>query len=223
MGEQIPQAVIRRLPRYYRYLKDIQKKGEDKISSFKMSEEMGLSASQIRRDLNCFGGFGQQGYGYGVEKLKNEIAHILGLDKRYNVIVVGAGRIGQALMGYDGFEKEAFSMKAIFDNDSNKIGIPVNGKLIRHIDEIESFLNENYIDIAMLCTPKENTKKAANMLIDLGIKAIWNFAPIDVEERNNVAVENVHLSDSLYVLSYKLDNNQKRNEKDDVQNYGSNL
>lgn len=216
MSEQISQAVIRRLPRYYHYLSDIEKKGEDRVSSFKMSEEMGLNASQIRRDLNCFGGFGQQGYGYSVAKLKKEIAHILGLDKRYNVIVVGAGRIGQALMGYESFEKEAFHMAAIFDNDLNKIGMIVNGKSVKHMDELSDYLNKNRIDIAMLCTPKENTKQAARTLMENGIKAIWNFAPIDVEVQTDVAVENVHLSDSLYVLSYKLDNNQKRKNKNDV-------
>lgn len=212
MSEQISQAVIRRLPRYYRYLTDMEKRGEDRVSSFKMSEEMGLNASQIRRDLNCFGGFGQQGYGYSVEKLKKEIAHILGLDKRYNVIVIGAGRIGQALMGYDSFEKEAFNMAAIFDNDKNKIGMRVNGSPVKHIDELPAYLNENKADIAMLCTPGENAKQAARVLTDCGIKAIWNFAPIDIEAPKDVAVENVHLSDSLYVLSYKLDNNQKRNK-----------
>ena len=216
MSEQISQAVIKRLPRYYRYLKDIEKRGEDRVSSFKMSEEMGLNASQIRRDLNCFGGFGQQGYGYSVEKLKKEIAHILGLDKRYNVIVVGAGRIGQALMGYESFEKEAFHMAAIFDNDSEKIGMLVNGRPVKHIKELSAYLDENKIDIAMLCTPKENAKQAAKLLTDCGIKAIWNFAPIDVEEQDGVAVENVHLSDSLYVLSYKLDTNSKRNGKNDI-------
>lgn len=216
MSEQISQAVIRRLPRYYRYLTDMEKRGEDRVSSFKMSEEMGLNASQIRRDLNCFGGFGQQGYGYSVEKLKKEIAHILGLDKRYNVIVIGAGRIGQALMGYDSFEKEAFNMAAIFDNDKNKIGMRVNGSPVKHIDELPAYLNENKADIAMLCTPGENAKQAARVLTDCGIKAIWNFAPIDVEAPKDVAVENVHLSDSLYVLSYKLDNNQKRNKNNDV-------
>lgn len=216
MSEQISQAVIKRLPRYYRYLKEIEKRGEDRVSSFKMSEDMGLNASQIRRDLNCFGGFGQQGYGYSVEKLKKEIAHILGLDKRYNVIVVGAGRIGQALMGYDGFEKEAFHMQAIFDNDGGKVGMLVNGKPIMHTNDLSAYLKENKIDIAMLCIPKENAKQAAKFLADCGIKAIWNFAPIDVGEQNGVAVENVHLSDSLYVLSYKLDANQKRNENNDI-------
>ncbi len=204
MSEKISPAVIRRLPRYYRYLEELEVKNLDKISSSQMSLEMGLNASQIRRDLNCFGGFGQQGYGYSVSKLKKEIAHILGLDKRYNVIIIGAGRIGQALMGYKNFMLEGFNVVDIFDSDEKKVGTNIEGRHVLGIDELDGYLRAHHIDIAIICTPKEAAQKSADLLVSFGIKAIWNFAPIDVAVRRGVAVENVHLSDSLYVLSYKV-------------------
>ncbi|MEA4853214.1 MAG: redox-sensing transcriptional repressor Rex [Christensenella sp.] len=203
MSEKISPAVIRRLPRYYRYLEELEGNGIDKISSSQMSIEMGLNASQIRRDLNCFGGFGQQGYGYSVAKLKKEIAHILGLDQCYKVIIVGAGRIGQALLGYKNFMLEGFNVVDIFDNDPSKIGTLVQGRMIRAISDLEYYLKDKNIDIAIICTPKEYAQQSADLLVSFGIKAIWNFAPTDVSVRRGVAVENVHLSDSLYVLSYK--------------------
>ena len=204
MSEKISPAVIHRLPRYYRYLEELEGKGMDKISSSQMSLEMGLNASQIRRDLNCFGGFGQQGYGYSVQKLKKEIARILGLDKRYNVIIVGAGRIGQALMGYKNFMLEGFNVIDIFDNDPSKIGTDIQGRKVQSIAGLDTYLKDGDIDIAIICTPKEYAQQSADLLVSFGIKAIWNFAPTDVAVRRGVAVENVHLSDSLYVLSYKL-------------------
>ncbi len=204
MSEKISPAVIRRLPRYYRYLEDLEGKGIDKISSSQMSIEMSLNASQIRRDLNCFGGFGQQGYGYSVGKLKKEIARILGLDKRYNVIIVGAGRIGQALLGYKNFMLEGFNIVDIFDSDPAKVGTLVEGRMVQDIAKMEPYLKDKDIDIAIICTPKEYAQQSADLLVSFGIKAIWNFAPTDVAVRRGVAVENVHLSDSLYVLSYKL-------------------
>ena len=148
MSEKISPAVIRRLPRYYRYLEELEGKGMDKISSSQMSLEMGLNASQIRRDLNCFGGFGQQGYGYSVQKLKKEIARILGLDKRYNVIIVGAGRIGQALMGYKNFMLEGFNVIDIFDNDPSKIGTDIQGRKVQSIAGLDTYLKDGDIDIA---------------------------------------------------------------------------
>ena len=204
MSEKISPAVIRRLPRYYRYLEELESKGIDKISSSQMSMEMSLNASQIRRDLNCFGGFGQQGYGYSVGKLKKEIARILGLDKRYNVIIVGAGRIGQALLGYKNFMLEGFNIVDIFDNDPAKVGAFIEGRMVQDIGKMEKYLKDKDIDIAIICTPKEYAQQSADLLVSFGIKAIWNFAPTDVAVRRGVAVENVHLSDSLYVLSYKL-------------------
>lgn len=204
MSDKISAAVIRRLPKYYRYLEELKNKDIDKISSSQMSLEMGLNASQIRRDLNCFGGFGQQGYGYSVEKLKHEIARILGLDQRYNVIIIGAGRIGQALIGYQNFMLEGFNVLDIFDNDLQKVGTEVVGHTVQSVTALCDYLKVNNIDIAIICTPKEEAQQSADLLVSFGIKAIWNFAPADVAVRKGVAVENVHLSDSLYVLSYKL-------------------
>ena len=204
MSEKISPAVIRRLPRYYRYLEELEGKGIDKISSSQMSIEMSLNASQIRRDLNCFGGFGQQGYGYSVGKLKKEIARILELDKRYNVIIVGAGRIGQALLGYKNFMLEGFNIVDIFDSDPSKVGAFIEGRIVQNVANMETYLKDKTIDIAIICTPKEYAQQSADLLVSFGIKAIWNFAPTDVAVRRGVAVENVHLSDSLYVLSYKL-------------------
>lgn len=206
MSEKIPQAVIRRLPRYYRYLEELLARGEDKISSSKMSSDMGLNASQIRRDLNCFGGFGQQGYGYSVSKLKNEIAHILGLDRTYKVIIIGAGRIGQALMGYSNFIREGFNIIDIFDGDPSKVGMTVEYKSVRHTSDLPEYLGRHSVDIAFICTPKEAAQSIADLLVSLGLRAIWNFAPVDVCVRKGVAVENIHLSDSLHVLAYSLAN-----------------
>ena len=197
-------SVIRRLPRYYRFLGELLDKGVTRISSKELSRLMKVTASQIRQDLNCFGGFGQQGYGYSVEKLKKEIARILGLDQRYNVIVIGAGRIGQALMGYKNFMLEGFNVVDIFDNDPAKVGTEVLGREVMDVARLSSYLEEKNIDIAIICTPKEYAQQSADLLVSFGIKAIWNFAPTDVAVRRGVAVENVHLSDSLYVLSYKL-------------------
>jgi redox-sensing transcriptional repressor len=204
MDEKISQAVIRRLPRYYRYLEEVEANGVDKLSSSQMSSDMRLNASQIRRDFNCFGGFGQQGYGYSVSKLKMEIARILGLDKRYNVIVVGAGRIGQALMGYKNFMLEGFNIVAVFDKDESRIGTVTDGRTVLDIREIGAYLGENDVDIAVICAPKEVAQRTADLLVSCGIGAIWNFAPVDVAVRKGVVVENVHLSDSLYVLAYKV-------------------
>ena len=206
MNEKISKAVIRRLPRYYRYLTELSENGIEKVSSLKMSSDMSLNASQIRRDLNCFGGFGQQGYGYSVVKLRQEIAHILGIDKKYNVIVVGAGRIGQALMGYTNFNTEGFQINAIFDNDINKVGAEVFGKKVMHMSSIKEYLENNNVDIAFICTPKDSAQSLADYLVSLGICGIWNFAPVDVCVRKGVCVENVHLSDSLFVLSYLFSN-----------------
>ena len=204
---KISNAVIKRLPRYRRYLNELRKKGVDKISSNEFSSLIGYTASQIRQDLNNFGGFGQQGYGYSVDKLKQEIAHILGLDRSYNVVVIGAGRIGQALMGYRSFSEEGFHLVAIFDNDEGKVGEIACGKKVQHISYLEAYLKNNTVDIAFICTPKEGAQSTADYLVSLGIRAIWNFAPVDVCVRKGVSVENVHLSDSLYVLAYMFANN----------------
>ena len=181
--------------------------GEERISSSHMSEELGLNASQIRQDLNCFGEFGQQGYGYNIKRLRDEIAHILGLDGTYRVAIVGAGNIGRALISYCGFACKDFRITGIFDVRQELIGQKVNGCEIRHVDTLEAFVKENKIDLGIICTPKQAAQSTAVLLCRLGIRGIWNFAPVDVAVTGNVQVENVHLSDSLYVLLYHMGQN----------------
>jgi redox-sensing transcriptional repressor len=201
----ISTAVIKRLPRYYRYLGELIQNDVVRISSKELSQRMGVTASQIRQDLNNFGGFGQQGYGYNVDYLYNEIAKILGLENEYNVIIVGAGNLGQALANYTDFEKRKFMIKGLFDVNPRLVGMTVRGIEIKDIDEMETFVKNNNIDIAVLTLPKQKAPIVANDLVNAGIKGIWNFAPIDLELNNSdVIIENVHLSESLMTLSYKI-------------------
>ncbi len=202
MDERISEAVVRRLPKYYRYLSDLDALGVERISSSAMSKGMSLNASQIRRDLNCFGGFGQQGYGYSVKNLKQEIMHILGIDKNYHVVIIGSGNIGQALAFYKNFALEGYIIKAIFDVDSNRIGKKINNIEVKSMNELDAFLKTENIHIGILATPKGAAQDVADMLLKGGVTGIWNFAPIDVKVPDNAYVENVHLSDGLYVLSY---------------------
>ena len=214
MGErEISQAVIRRMPRYYRYLSDLLEAGVERISSNDLSRIMNVTASQIRQDLNNFGGFGQQGYGYNVKFLYDEIGKILGLTETHNIIVIGAGNLGQALANYVKFEKRGFIITALFDVNPALDGVLVRGKKIYMLDQLERFCTENKVDIAALTMPKAKADSIANRLVDLGIQAIWNFAHVDLELINkNVVVENVHLSDSLMQLSYNIVKNRKNIE-----------
>ncbi len=203
--KKISSAVIKRLPRYYRYLGELLENDVVRISSKELSIRMGVTASQIRQDLNNFGGFGQQGYGYNVEYLYSEIAKILGLEKTYNIIIVGAGNLGQALANYIDFEKSGFVVKGLFDVNPRIVGISVRGLEIQDIDNMENFVKSNHIDIAVLTLPKQKAPKIANDLSEWGIKGIWNFAPIDLNLKSDtVTVENVHLSESLMTLSYRI-------------------
>ena len=204
--EKISEAVVHRLPKYYRYLNDLEQKGIERISSWKMSSDLDLNASQIRRDLNCFGGFGQQGYGYQVIKLKEEIKKILGLGKKYAAVILGAGNIGQALINYLGFEKEGYNIAALFDVNEKLIGKELHGKKIYDMKDLGAYITENPVDIGIIATPKEVAQQAANLLMQYNVKAIWNFAPMDVTVQKGVKLENVHLSDSLYVLCYRINN-----------------
>lgn len=201
-------AVIKRLPRYYRYLSELLENDVVRISSRELSKKMEVTASQIRQDLNNFGGFGQQGYGYNVEYLYQEIGKILGLEKKYKVIIVGAGNLGQALANYTDFEKRGFIVQGIFDVNPRLVGMTVRGIEILDIGEMEKAVKSGDIDIAVLTIPKQKAVKIANDLVTWGIKAIWNFAPIDLKLKlpEDVVVENVHLSDSLMTLSYTLHN-----------------
>ena len=202
-SKEISKAVIARLPRYYRYLQDLLEEGTERISSNELSKRMQGTASQIRQDLNNFGGFGQQGYGYNVQYLFEEIGKILGLDREHNIIIVGAGNLGQALANYVEFEKKGLMIKGIFDVNPRLIGNTVRGIEIRMIDEVEAFIRDNKIEIAALTVPKSKAEDMAKLLVTYGIKGIWNFANIDLHTIENVVVENVHLSESLMKLSYR--------------------
>lgn len=201
---EISRAVIRRLPRYYRYLGELLENGVERISSNDLSKRMKVTASQIRQDLNNFGGFGQQGYGYNVKYLYTEIGKILGLEEDHNIIIIGAGNLGQALANYVDFEKRGFKLEGIFDVNPVLEGIAVRGIEIQMISNLPFFLREKNIEIAILTLPKNKAKDMADILIENGIKAIWNFAHIDLETPEDVIVENVHLSESLMTLSYNL-------------------
>lgn len=208
MQKEISQAVIRRMPRYYRYLGELLDEGVERISSNELSVRMKVTASQIRQDLNNFGGFGQQGYGYNVKYLYDEIGKILGLDCQHNVIVVGAGNMGQALANYVKFEKRGFVITGLFDINPALIGTFVRGIAIRSMDTLSDFVKNNQVDIAVLTLPKDRAEQAAQMLVELGIHAIWNFAHLDLDLPDDVVVENVHLSDSLMQLSYNIVKNR---------------
>ncbi|MDF2676495.1 MAG: rex [Bacillota bacterium] len=203
---KISPAVIRRLPKYYRYLGELIKLGITKTSSRELSEMTGFSASQIRQDLNNFGGFGQQGFGYEVEHLRVEIAKILGLDKKYKLIIIGAGNIGQAIANYTGFYEADYEIVGLFDKNPKMIGLSIRNSEIRDIDELEGFLNKEHVDIAVICTPKNVSQQIAEKVVSCGIKAIWNFAPKDLNMPEGVYVENVHLNESLFSLTYYYNN-----------------
>ena len=204
MNGNISAVVIRRMPRYYRYLGDLLERGVERISSNELSRMMNVTASQVRQDFNNFGGFGQQGYGYNVEYLYNEIAKILGLDQKHHMIIIGAGHLGQALANYLEFEKRGFLLSGIFDVDPQLTGREIRGVKIRMMDELEDFVRENDVDIAAFTMPKSVAPEIANRVVNLGIKAIWNFANMELEMPDDVTVENVHLSDSLMQLSYNI-------------------
>ena len=201
---KISRAVISRLPRYYRYLGDLLEAGVERISSSDLSKKMHVTASQIRQDLNNFGGFGQQGYGYNVKYLYTEIGKILGLDRCHNFIIIGAGNLGQALANYASFERSGFILKSLFDVNPRLEGVTIRGIPVRMVDELEDFLKNNDIEIAALTLPKSKAIEVADILVDNGVKGIWNFAHTDLSRPKDVVVENVHLSGTLMKLSYNL-------------------
>lgn len=202
--KEISQAVISRLPRYLRYLGDLKDEGVERISSQELSELMKVTASQIRQDFNNFGGFGQQGYGYNVEYLYEEIGKILGLDQKHNFIIIGAGNLGRALGNYLNFERRGFIFKGMFDKNPDLVGDDVRGVKVMPMEELENFVRENDIDIAVLTIPKNSAVNIADVLVENGIRAIWNFAHVDLNVPEGILVENVHLSDSLMKLSYNI-------------------
>ncbi len=204
MEKKISKAVIKRLPRYYRYLSELLENDIGKISSQELSVRMNVTASQIRQDFNNFGGFGQQGYGYNVEYLHTEMGKILGLDMNYRLIIVGAGNLGQALANYTGFEKRGFQVIGIFDINPHLEGTEISGIKVRRMEELEEFVKENEIQIATLTLPKAKAAKIALDLFSWGVTAFWNFASIDLKLPPTAIVENVHLSESLMNLSYDI-------------------
>lgn len=202
----ISSAVIKRLPRYYRYLGELLKMGIVRISSKELSDRMNVTASQIRQDLNNFGGFGQQGYGYNVEFLYNEIAKILGLDRTYNIIIIGAGNLGTAITNYTNFNKRGFMITKVFDSDKTLIGKKIGDMVIEDSSLLEDYIRENKVDIAAITVPKEAAVDVANRVVACGVKAIWNFASVELKLPKSVVVETIHLSDSLMRLSYSIKN-----------------
>ena len=206
----VSKEVIRRLPRYYRYLEELKGEGVLRISSKELAEKMRVTDSQIRQDLNCFGGFGRTGYGYNVEALYEEIGKILGLDRIKHIILIGAGHLGQALANYTNYRKRGFCIEAVFDCDPEKIGTEVYGIEVQDVTDLETYLSSHKVDIATVTIPKEQARLVAKRLVNGGVKAIWNFAHTDLELPEDVVVENVHLSESLMSLSYKAKEQRKK-------------
>jgi len=199
--KNISMAVIRRLPKYHRYLRELLRNDVDRISSKELGERIGFTASQIRQDLNCFGDFGQQGYGYNVKELLNEISGILGLSKEYKMIIIGAGNIGQAIANHTRFQRLDFNLAGIFDVNPKLIGLRIRDVEVIDIDELVNFLKITPIDIGVICVSKNSAQTVTDMMVKNGVKGIWNFAPIDLEVPQEIIVENVHLSESLLTLS----------------------
>lgn len=201
-------TVIRRLPKYYTYLTDLLNKGVTRISSQELSNMTGFTASQIRQDLNNFGGFGQQGYGYNVEDLKNQLGKILGLDKIYKTVIAGAGNLGQAIANYKGFQDAGFKVLALFDRNPRVIGLRIRDIEIKDVEQMESFIKENGVEIGIITVPKYSAQEIADIYVRSGIKGIWNFAPADIRVPDEIIVENVHLNESLFALSYFMNNRE---------------
>ena len=202
MNKYAPEVVIRRLPKYYTQLIELESEGVQRISSLQLSKRMGLNASQIRQDLNYFGGFGQQGYGYPVDNLKEKIAQILGLYENKKMVIIGAGNLGRAIAQYGNFVKSGFETVALFDTDSSMIGKKIDGISVFDVEELADFCDQNCVHIGIICTPKAAAQQVADTLDAAGVPGIWNFAPCDLQV-NEAVIEDVRLSDSLFVLNYK--------------------
>lgn len=201
-SKKISETVIRRLPVYYRYLEEESEKGQVRISSKGLSEKTGFTASQIRQDLNNFGGFGQQGYGYNVESLKDEIAKIIGINKTRKAVVIGSGSLGCAIAKYKGFKNSGLEVKSLFDTNKEKIGTSIEGVAIRDMSELKDYVKKNKIDVGIITTPATYAQEITDTLVALGVKGIWNFAPLDLEVPEDVILESVRLNDSLLTLFY---------------------
>ena len=212
-GMSVSPAVIKRLPRYFRYLRELIRNGQMRISSSELSELMNVTASQIRQDLNCFGGFGQQGYGYNVKYLYSKISEILGVEENYRAVIIGAGHLGLALVGSPMFTKRGVTLTALFDTDSSLVGTEYNGLKILSVSELESYISENQINIAVLTLPRAYAKETAEKLKSIGIKGIWNFTNIELDfSDSDTVVQNVHIGDSLMQLTYRINSKNEENE-----------
>ena len=204
----IAMPVIRRLPRYYRFLYDLKENGVTRISSRELSQRMGLTASQIRQDLNCFGGFGQQGYGYMVEQLYDEIGRILGMDKPTDAILLGVGNLGKAVLNHMDFDNRGFRLIGLFDDNSDLTGVSFGGKEVYPTEKLEDFCREHQPKMAILCIPKEAAPELVQRLVDCGVNGFWNFSHYDIAyDHPQAVVENVHMGDSLMTLSYRMSEN----------------
>ena len=205
--ENISDAVVRRLPRYYRQLTDLYNRGVVRISSSNLGKEMNITASQIRQDFSCFGEFGQQGYGYNVEELRSEIGHILGVDNNHHLIIIGVGNLGHAILQNFPFSQNGFTVDAAFDVNPAVIGTSICGVPVRSMDDLEQFLSENRVDVALLTIPQSVAQETTNRLMGLGVKGFWNFTNIELTSDNpDVKFENIHFADSLLILSYRISN-----------------
>ncbi|MDD6160604.1 MAG: redox-sensing transcriptional repressor Rex [Oscillospiraceae bacterium] len=204
--DKISSAVIRRLPRYFRYLNDLYHNGIVRVSSETLARSMGLTASQIRQDLSCFGGFGQQGYGYNVERLRDEVAAILGMNNNHTIIILGAGNLGRALIENFPFRSSGFRLTAAFDIDPVLVGTRLGGVPVYHVDMLQSYIAEHKTDVAVLTVPASVAKSSAALLMDCGIEGLWNFTNVEIPKNGheNVRIENVHFADSLLTLSYMI-------------------
>ena len=209
MNTKISKAVISRLPRYYRYLRELIDQGVERISSEELSRLMKATASQIRQDLNHFGGFGQQGYGYNVKSLYREIGKILGVEEAHHIVVLGAGNLGRALVKYNGFSQHGFIFCSLFDVDESLWDKSVNGVRIRAISDAEEYVRSHDIDIAALTIPVDKAREISDLLYNAGIRYFWNFTNIDLQLPEDAIVKDVHLLDSLLELSYRISNEKK--------------
>jgi redox-sensing transcriptional repressor len=209
--KEVPMAVIRPLPRYHRFLGDLLARGQMRVSSAALSELMDVTASQIRQDLNCFGGFGQQGYGYNVEYLYKQIGELLGINEGFTAVIMGAGNLGRALVSSHMFERRGVTRLAMFDVDPAVIGKTFGGVPVLSLDDLETFAESNQIDIGVLTTPKDAAESAAKRLADLGVKGIWNFSikELCLPDHPETMIENIHMGDSLMLLSYALKSSKK--------------
>lgn len=208
--KKVPEVVIRRLPRYYRYLNELKKSGQTRISSSALSKKMGVTASQIRQDFSYFGGFGQQGYGYNIKYVMDEIERLFGVVAEFKAIIVGAGNLGRALANYQGIKNRGVKILAMFDVDPEKMGQTVSDAPVMHIDQMENFVRDNQVDIAILTLPKDNVTEVVDSLKACGVRGFWNFTSVELETDSGVSVENVHLTDSLMTLGYKINNQSEK-------------